>query len=172
MQELNTEAPTLKTQQSPWKTLSETDRYYAYLRSNETAPEPLIKKPRPWTQYVRSKPVEIPLEAKEKLPDPRLEPKFKFLTLPGVTINDDILDTSDTIETLSHKETEIQQQLDDIADKLLEAIENPTPTDSQQEDALQLEIEDWLTIDSTGFTADPDLLIPPTEFIEENYLDI
>ena len=149
-----------KTPESPWISLTDDGRYFAYLQEIENTPSipsRLHPKPRPWINLLRTQPVEIPLEATEKLPDPRLETDFSFLTLPGVTIT--IPDTEPP-EITPDKPTE-EEAIDDLVDTIFNNL-----TDTSPEDDVLLEVDEWLTIDSIGETANPEELSPPTDFYE------
>lgn len=180
---LNAEKARRELATSPWNDLDEDTRYYTYITEiNLPETTKIHPTPRPWQDLVRTNPVEIPLEPMEELPDPRLEPTFKFLTLPGVSIQDEAIESP----TAAEPETlEIAQEpqdtstplniLNSLADLVTECLENGLEPDNiinsntdidtkeNQEDIIILDLDDWLTIDSTGITPDPMELQPPTE---------
>ena len=163
---------------SPWKALKPDERYYAYLQEHDSHKTPRIQ-PRP-RDLLRRQPVIIPLEPTESLPDPRLEPPIKFLTLPNVTIgpetaenegNEDPEPPAEPFEVSDNTVQQLQELVDNLANELSSSPppENTDHTD-HPEDIVYLDINDWLIIDSQGSTPNPEDLLPPA--IEQiDYLD-
>ena len=164
---------------SPWKVLNPSARYYAYLTEVDNPTPAPRQHPKP-RDLLRKHPVNIPLESQEKLPDPRLEPPIKFITLPGVTIGPEPEETTpaDDFEVTDETVDIIKQLADTIAEGLkdsspTETTENceiPPASQPAEEDIVYLSLDDWLTIDSEGITPQPEDLLPPQEAID--FLDL
>ena len=191
-EEINLEQHPIE-ESSPWYKIPTDERYYAYLDTIDLPPTK--KKRREYHQRpLRDTPVEIPLESTTPQKDPWLEEKKedKDKDKENERITENIANeleaainrmqeflTEEESQTLGNAIAQVEDYTSTLEGDITETVIEGVPEDKENndmyinQDIVELELDDWLTIDSTGITTPMEDLIPPDDdFNLIDYLDL
>ena len=155
---------TVEKDQDVWQLMHSDVRYYTYIQYNDIQQEPPSYRPTP-PENLRLYSIEIPLEAKEKLPDPRIN-RGRYLNIhpePSIISFGEEPDFTATLEPLDEPKTPPPKR---------QKLEEDPQEDQTIQDTIDIFLDEWLTIDQIGTTASPTDLLPPTDLQDTDIFDL